>query len=88
MSTVCPSFVDTPLVTEMRPWVVENFGSLLSADRVVDEIMELVDAPERTGVVRVLLLDGHAFDLQPPQPPPAAAELARRRSKPRKPELR
>lgn len=71
IATVCPGFVDMPMVADSRQYICDNFGELLTADMVVNEVEAFLDdsSPECTGAVRVLLQEGCAFDWEPPAPP-------------------
>jgi hypothetical protein len=65
---------------DMRQWILDKFGKMLTTDRVVDEIVAILNDSKRTGVARVLLQNGHAFDWQPQLPAAAANVLVRQSS--------
>jgi hypothetical protein len=64
----------------MRGMIAQKFGAMLVPEAVVDEIMALVQHPTRTGIARVLLQNGRAFDYTPALPADATAALARKRN--------
>eukprot|EP00892_Ulva_mutabilis_P010540 jgi/Ulvmu1/7859/UM004_0090.1 len=69
LATVCPQFVDTPLLDELpsnfRSTVAQRMGPLLSTDRVIDEIERIARDRSRAGAAVVLLQDGRVYDYNP-----------------------
>ena len=73
LATVCPQFVDTPLLRDLpdgfRKSISRRMGPLLSTDRVLDEIVRVADDRSRTGAAVVMLQNGHVYDHDPVQRP-------------------
>jgi D-arabinose 1-dehydrogenase-like Zn-dependent alcohol dehydrogenase len=79
LATVCPQFVDTPLVAnaseKLRAYISEKLGALLRPSAVVNEIVKLVDAAGRSGVATVILQNGNTFDWEPVLPVASSSTL-------------
>lgn len=69
LGTVCPQFVDTPLLDELptsfRQNVPKQLGPLLTKDKVIDEVVRLADDRSRCGAAVVLLQSGQVYDYDP-----------------------
>jgi hypothetical protein len=70
IGSICPQFVDTPLVANspeaFKKDVVERFGKLMTPDTIVEEIVKLAQDPTRSGAAAVILQHGRCFDWDPP----------------------
>lgn len=70
LGTLCPQFVDTPLLDELPTsfrQTVHKLGPVLTKDKVIDEVVRLADDRSRCGAAVVILQNGKVYDYDPVQ---------------------
>lgn len=71
LGTVCPQFVETPLLEELpgkfRATIPSQLGPLLATSRVVEEVVKLAEDRSRCGAAVVMLQNGRVYDFDPVQ---------------------